>query len=170
MKPFSTAAVLLSLVFFSACEPVYNTGSYGYPQQPGYRYPNSGYGQPGYYGQGYDPYPYGTNTAPYYGGGYYDDRNDHKHPHDHPHHQNHNYPYPPYTTSPRPQPTPRSNPAPASASPAIVRPSCPPGTTFDGRHCLINDKSQIRKGGKGTVNACPKDMWLSGDKCVPNNN
>ncbi len=57
---------------------------------------------------------------------------------------------------------------PPPAQPPVIRPSCPGGTTFDGRHCKINDPDKIKPGHKGTVNACPKGMWLSGDRCVPN--
>jgi hypothetical protein len=48
----------------------------------------------------------------------------------------------------------------------IVRPSCPPGTSFNGQHCIILDKRKIRPGGKGTINPCPNNMHLSGDRCV----
>lgn len=48
----------------------------------------------------------------------------------------------------------------------IIRPSCPPGSTFNGQHCVINDKSKIRPGGKGTINPCPNGMHLAGDRCL----
>ncbi|MFN8392798.1 MAG: hypothetical protein U0136_21070 [Bdellovibrionota bacterium] len=49
---------------------------------------------------------------------------------------------------------------------AEVRPSCPPGTTFNGQHCVVNDRSQIRRGGKGTINPCPNPMHYEGGRCV----
>lgn len=73
-----------------------------------------------------------------------------------------------------PPPRPRDNdyhnppPPPRPADP-VVRPSCPPDTTFDGHSCRITDPHKIKPGHKGTVNACPKGMWLSGDQCVKNN-
>ena len=46
-----------------------------------------------------------------------------------------------------------------------VRPSCPSGTTFNGKHC-IQRESDRRPGGKGTINPCPKGMRLSNERCV----
>lgn len=58
----------------------------------------------------------------------------------------------------RPTPTPE---------PRVIRPSCPSNTTFDGKHCIVPE-NQRRKGGKGTISACPDGMWVSGDRCVGN--
>lgn len=53
----------------------------------------------------------------------------------------------------------------APPPPAEIRPSCPSGTSFDGKHCILPE-NQRRPGGKGTVSACPNGMWVSDGKCV----
>ena len=53
---------------------------------------------------------------------------------------------------------------PANAN--VVRPSCPAGTNFDGKSCIITDGSKRRPGGDGRINPCPKGMWVSGGVCV----
>lgn len=50
----------------------------------------------------------------------------------------------------------------------IVRPSCPSGTQFNGRHCRIVNQGLRKPGGDGNINPCPKGMWVSGDICVGN--
>jgi hypothetical protein len=49
----------------------------------------------------------------------------------------------------------------------IIRPKCPAGTKFTGRTCKITDPRLKKPGGDGNINPCPKGMWLSGDRCVP---
>ena len=58
-------------------------------------------------------------------------------------------------------------PAPKPQEP-VIRPNCPSGTQFDGRHCKIIDQRLRRPGGDGNINPCPKGMWVSGDRCVGN--
>lgn len=112
--------------------------------------PSYGYGRYGYDGGRYD---YGHDRYgrdPYYDRGHWK-KEDHR-----PHHS---YQTPPrhYGTVPPPPPQIKQE--------EVIRPNCPAGTTFDGRHCIIPE-NQRRSGGKGTVNACPKGMWLSGDRCI----
>jgi hypothetical protein len=66
---------------------------------------------------------------------------------------------------PKYQPTPP--PPPAKPPEQVIRPNCPPDTTFDGRVCIV-PQNRRRPGGKGTINPCPQGMWLSGDRCVRN--
>lgn len=61
--------------------------------------------------------------------------------------------------------TPRPAPAPKPQE-TVIRPSCPSGTQYDGRHCKITDSKLKRPGGDGNINPCPKGMWVSGDRCV----
>lgn len=113
------------------------------------------YGRPGYendrYGYGNDRY----GRDPYYNREYWKNKNKDRYEDRRPHHS---YDAPPkhYDTVP-----PRAEVRPEAA----IRPNCPPDTTFDGRHCIVPENRR-RSGGKGTVNACPKGMWLSGDHCV----
>lgn len=57
-------------------------------------------------------------------------------------------------------------PPPATPAPEI-RPSCPAGTRADGRSCVIVDQSLRKPGGDGRINPCPKGMWNSGGRCIP---
>ena len=93
----------------------------------------------------HDDYRYDHRDRHYYEHDRRDDRWDHKRDEHH------------YQAPPPPPPKPKEQ---------VIRPSCPPNTTFDGKHCII-PKNQRRPGGQGTINACPKGMWLSGDRCVP---
>ena len=164
MKPISASSIVATLlillcVLLTGCDPgPYGNSGYPYPPQPGY---STGYGYPpppppNYGGSYYPPPPPPPRR---YDDRYYDDRRyeDRDRYHNHHDHDDNHHANP-------------SSPSPSSSVPtaAAIRPSCPSGTTFDGHHCLIDDKSKIRKGGKGTVNACPKGMRLSGDQCIPN--
>ena len=125
---------------YGNCAPSYG-GTYG----------NSGYDSNRY---GYDRYGH----DPYY------DKHDYWKNEGNHHHNPYQAP-PTYQQPPAYQPPPP--PPPQAAPEAVIRPNCPPDTTFDGRHCIIPENRR-RPGGKGTVNACPNDMWLSGDRCVKN--
>lgn len=159
-----SAKVILILSFsllMAACEPgSYGTGGWQSPQSS---YPGGGYyPAPGSYGGGYYPPPPPRYDNRYddrrYDDRRYDDRRyDDRRYEDRDRHHNHDD-----------RPAAPPPPAPSPPQPATIRPSCPSGTTFNGRHCMIDDKSKIRKGGKGTVNACPKGMRLSGDQCIDN--
>jgi len=46
-----------------------------------------------------------------------------------------------------------------------IKPNCPKNTTFNGKHCIL-PKDQVKPGKKGTINPCPKGMYVSGGKCV----
>ncbi|MFN8392471.1 MAG: hypothetical protein U0136_19415 [Bdellovibrionota bacterium] len=153
MKKCWLALCAIVLPALTGCDPnLYDTGDSRYPP-PDYRYPSS-------YDRGYDRYP----DRPYYGHDYDRDR-------DHDHYDRDHYDRDHYDRDDRHHPRdhdyrPPPPPPPPRHEPEEVRPSCPSGTTFDGRHCIINDKSKIKPGHKGTVNACPNGMYLSGDHCV----
>ena len=143
----------------AACEPGYY-GDWGRPSS-GY---SDGYNS-GYYG-GSDRYRDDRyrddryrNDRDYYRGDrdYRHDRDD-----DDRHHDRHNDRHDDDRDRRPSKPAPTPTPPPA---PPVIRPSCPSNTTFDGKHCIVPE-NQRRKGGKGTVNACPKGMWVSGDQCV----
>lgn len=67
-----------------------------------------------------------------------------------------------YDMPPHHQPRPAVIPRPADS---IVKPSCPPGTDYNGRSCIV-PKNRRRPGDRGDINPCPKGMWVSGDRCV----
>lgn len=151
----------LALVSLSStllgCDPnVYSQYNSGYGSDPyGYsNYPPPSYPAPNRYDRPYDYYPPPERHRCGYGG-YDRDRR--------PNYDN-------YDSRPKPENRPAYLPPPPTPTPApepVVKPSCPAGTTFNGRHCIVPEDKR-RPGGKGTVNACPKGMWLSGDRCVKN--
>ncbi|MBP9837255.1 MAG: hypothetical protein KBC84_00930 [Proteobacteria bacterium] len=151
--------VLLFLTM-AACDPNNNYGNQWDPAPRQDPYYNSGYGSR--YGNDYDRYHgyprdrYENRDKYQYDRDRYNDYREQKERDEYRKHQYENKYQP--TPYPTPAPRPQEN---------IIRPSCPSGTSFDGKHCIIPE-GQRRPGGKGTVNACPKGMWLSGDKCVPN--
>ncbi len=136
-------------------------------QNPWDSAPNCRYGHcappaPPYGGYGYDRNTYGHDRYgrdPYYDYNRNHNREEWQREHDREEwKKNHDYRPEHYDTIP-PPPAPRPE--------AVIRPSCPPDTTFDGKHCIVPENRR-RSGGKGTVNACPPGMWLSGDRCVKN--
>lgn len=148
---------------------LYPNDPYGYPSQ------GAGYGQSGGYGNPPPPppaYGYGNNYGGYnpgYANGYNYDYN--APPYRNPRDRNPNgYQY--HQHNHLPPPTVVAAPPPVVAAPPVevqaVRPSCPAGTRYDGKSCLITDDSLRRKGGDGRINPCPKGMWVSGDVCVGN--
>lgn len=159
MKNLSSRIVIASFVVavlgLSACDPNYNNGSSWYPQND----PPRGYGYDRPYGNGY-----GNGNGYGYG-------NDNKCNRDKCSRNRCNSGRCSRDHDDRPRPTPRppaySPPPPPPPREEVIRPSCPSGTSFDGKHCIVPE-GQRRKGGKGTINACPSGMYLSGDRCVRN--
>lgn len=143
----------------------------------------------GNYGSSYDPYP--TRDCHYYGNCGYgnDDRYDHeRYERDRRRHEReedrraeerreeerrerdrwrneHRNDWGYQNDQRRPAPTPVPPPPPKPQE-NVIRPSCPSGTQYDGRHCKIIDQKLRRPGGDGNINPCPKGMWVSGDRCV----
>lgn len=148
-------AVILSA--FNGCAELNDPG---YNNSNPYDYGNPNYGRRGNgYDDRYDRDRYGRDRDRYnYDHDRYDHNNDYyhhdydNHPRNRDHEDNHHEAPPP--------PPPR-------IEEQVIRPNCPSGTTFDGRHCILPENKR-RPGGKGTINACPNGMWLSGDHCVKN--
>ncbi len=149
--------ILLSfLILFSTYSTSCVDGQYGNYPNGGYGYPTNNYPPPNNYppnnnypGQYYPPNNYPSN---YPNGGYGYPPPQHQH---HPRNQQ-----PPVIQAP---PVVQ---APPPAAEPIIRPSCPSGSSFDGRSCNITDNRLRRPGGDGRINPCPSGMHVSGDRCV----
>ena len=156
MKFKSITALCIALFLLIGCAELGNMGNNSrqrYPNNQGYGN-NSGSGYPrngGYYGNDYDDDNYSDDDDD-------SDDDDRRHHGNHGNHGNYG----------NQNNGPRYNPPPPPASNPEIRPSCPSGTSYDGKHCVITDKRLKQKGGDGNINPCPKGMWVSGNRCVGN--
>jgi len=159
-KLSKTRIIAFSLVALSTTLTSCADGPYGnYPNSPntGYGYPSQNYPQPNNYpGQYYPPNQgYPNQGYPNQGYGY-------------PPQQQAPYYPPPQRNDNRqaPPPPPPVVQPPAPPAQPVIRPSCPSGSSFDGRSCNITDNRLKRPGGDGRINPCPSGMRVSGDRCI----
>ena len=152
MSKLSVLSIFAVLLLLTGCAENqygnYPSSSYPYPNNypyPQNQYPN-GYPANGYPAGAYQPpyYPPNQNT--------YNPRNNY--PRNNNHGLNNNRP-------------PANNavvvPVPAQQN---ISPSCPSGTRYNGRTCVITDNRLRKPGGDGNINPCPKGMWNSNGKCI----
>ena len=133
-------------------------------------YQSSPYG----YGSGYGGNGYGySGNDRYYDRDYrdrdYRDRDDYR---NRDRYNDHDYDHRGYDRDYRdnyrnPPPPPRSSGGSFNTPPPQPAPSCPSGTRFDGKSCIITDSRLKKPGGDGRINPCPKGQWLSNGRCIP---
>ena len=166
MKLYFTILVLSLLL--TACTPVNNNN---YDHRDCHYYGTCGYGHDSYW-----------DRPPQYG--YHDHHNNDdwrrtsQHHDDHDHHRdNDQHDWKPASVQHLPNRANNTNQVPRVPKPTTssfqqvpsnneIRPSCPAGTQYDGRHCKITDQKLRKPGGDGNINPCPRGMWVAGGKCV----